>query len=46
MIKYSRIAILIIVDAITINLAFIASFLLRFDFSISNSQFQLFFPVY
>jgi len=46
MIKYSRIAILIVVDAITINLAFIASFLLRFDFSITNSQFQLFFPVY
>lgn len=46
MIKYSRIAILIVVDAITINVAYIISFLLRFDFSINNTEFQLFFPVY
>lgn len=46
MIKYSRIAILIIVDAITINLAYIGSFLLRFDFNINKSEFELFFPVY
>lgn len=46
MIKYSRIAILIAVDAITINLAYIIAFLLRFDFNINNSEFQWFFPVY
>jgi len=46
MIKYSRIVILIVVDAIAINLAFIASFLLRFDFNINASEFEMFFPVY
>lgn len=46
MVKFSRIAILILVDAITVNLAFIAAFLLRFDFDISKTEFGLFFPVF
>jgi FlaA1/EpsC-like NDP-sugar epimerase len=46
LIKYSRIAILIIVDAIAINLSFIGAFLLRFDSNINSTEFGLFFPVY
>ncbi len=46
MIKYSRIAILIVVDAIAINLSYIGAFLLRFDFNINSAEFELFFPVY
>ena len=46
MIKYSRIAILIVVDAIAINLSYICAFLLRFDSNINSTEFELFFPVY
>ena len=45
-IKYSRIAILIVVDAIAINLSYIGAFLLRFDSNINSTEFGLFFPVY
>lgn len=45
MVKYSRIAILILADIICINFAYILSFLLRFEFVISES-FLGFFSVY
>src|SRR5665648_639271 len=46
MIKYYKILILVVVDAIAINLSFICAFLLRFDVNINDKEFELFFPVY
>ncbi|HML37453.1 MAG TPA: nucleoside-diphosphate sugar epimerase/dehydratase [Bacillota bacterium] len=45
MVKYSRIALLLLADIICINFAYILSFLLRFDFTISD-LFWGFFVVY
>lgn len=45
MVKYSRIALLLFADIICINFAYIMSFLLRFEFTISN-VFLGFFVVY
>ena len=45
MVKYSRIALLLFIDIICINFAYILSFLLRFEFTISD-VFLGFFAVY
>jgi Predicted nucleoside-diphosphate sugar epimerases len=45
MVKYTRIALLLFLDIICINLAYIISFLLRFEFTISD-VFWVFFAVY
>ncbi|MGI6732503.1 MAG: polysaccharide biosynthesis protein [Anaerovoracaceae bacterium] len=44
--KYSRIALLLVADIICINLAYIASFLLRFEFNVDNEVFLGFISVY
>ena len=46
MIKYSRIAVLLLLDAILVNLAYISAFLLRFEFDVNSNMFQGFFDVY
>ncbi|MEA4986593.1 MAG: polysaccharide biosynthesis protein, partial [Anaerovorax sp.] len=46
MIKSSRIAFLLIADAICINLAYILAFLLRFEFNVTTDVFEGYFAVY
>ncbi len=46
MVKYSRMACLVILDALIINFAYILALLLRFEFDISSNMFNTFFAVY
>jgi FlaA1/EpsC-like NDP-sugar epimerase len=46
MIKYTRIALLLFADIICINIAYIMSFLLRFDFNFESDIFWGYFAVY
>lgn len=46
MVKLSRILVLLFADAICINLAYIISFLLRFEFDVESSTFTVWFSIY
>jgi FlaA1/EpsC-like NDP-sugar epimerase len=46
MAKFVRIAILLIVDILIINISYIASLLLRFDFEIDQPHFEIWLTVY
>ncbi|NCA78212.1 MAG: hypothetical protein EOM90_17940, partial [Alphaproteobacteria bacterium] len=46
MAKAIRIALLVVLDAIIINVAFISAYLLRFEFDVNGNQFEVWFAVY
>lgn len=46
MAKAIRIALLVALDAIIINVAFISAYLLRFEFDVNGNQFEVWFAVY
>lgn len=46
MAKSIRIALLIVLDIIIINVAYIGSYLLRFEFEVNSTQFEIWFAVY
>ena len=46
MAKAIRIALLVVLDAIIINVAFIGAYLLRFEFDVNGNQFEVWFAVY
>jgi FlaA1/EpsC-like NDP-sugar epimerase len=46
MVKYIRIAILILIDAAAVNISFILSYLMRFDFNVESELFLNFFSAY
>ena len=46
MIKYSRMAILIIVDILIVNFSYIFAYLLRFEFDVNSNPFTVFFGVF
>jgi len=46
MAKLIRISVLVVVDILLVNIAFITAFLLRFDFDIAGAGFDLWFAVY
>ncbi len=46
MVKFTRILILLVADILSINLAYIVSYLLRFEFDVSGTMFTAFFAVY
>ena len=46
MVKYTRIAILVVVDALIVNFSYIVSYLVRFDFDVDGSNFWAWFGYY
>lgn len=46
MIKYSRIAGLMLVDLLIVNFSYIFALLLRFEFEVNSNQFNQYFTVY
>lgn len=46
MAKAIRIALLVVLDAIIVNVAFIGAYLLRFEFDVNGNQFEVWFAVY
>ena len=46
MAKFIRVSVLLVVDILLVNIAFISSFLLRFDFDIEGEGFERWFVVY
>jgi len=46
MVKFSRILILLIADFFVVNISYIASFLVRFDFNVSGDLFEIWFTPY
>lgn len=46
MVKLSRIAILLFIDICIVNISYIASFLLRFDFDVNSAMFSAWFSIY
>ena len=46
MAKFIRISVLLIVDILIVNISYIASFLIRFDFDINSAAFDMWFATY